>query len=371
MARTTSTEKPKTVLKKALADERPLSSKAPRPKRAKPTPERAPKKGTLEEYRAKRDFSITSEPIAQKGEESGNRFCVQKHAARRLHYDLRLELDGVLKSWAITKGPSLLAGEKRLAVHTEDHPMQYLTFEGVIPAGEYGGGTMIVWDKGTWQAEGNPRDAYRRGRLTFTLEGERLRGRWHLVRTRMKPGEKKEQWLLFKSEDEHARDPRDPEIVDRFDTSISHGKTNDDLAREGRPATAEPEAPKPEKGLSRPEESAGEPQDNGCEEGKAPGLRGAGAGKALPQGAGRGELAARDQVRRLRIQARDRGHERPPSHAQRPRLDPQIRPRRQGARSPRPAIGAHRRRARGRGRKRRVELLGPCSRRSPPAPPGA
>jgi bifunctional non-homologous end joining protein LigD len=247
MARTTSQEKPKTVLKKALADERPVKSKGlVRAKRTQAPARKSPGKGDLAEYRTKRDFSLTPEPTAKKGKDTGNRFCVQKHAARRLHYDLRLELDGVLKSWAVTKGPSLIAGEKRLAVHTEDHPMEYLTFEGVIPAGEYGGGTMIVWDRGTWQAEGNPREAYRRGRLTFALDGERLHGRWHLVRTRMKPGEKKEQWLLFKSDDEHARDARAPDVVAEFETSVITGKTNDDLAAEaaGEPVAAksEPEA---------------------------------------------------------------------------------------------------------------------------------
>ncbi|HKH32778.1 MAG TPA: DNA polymerase ligase N-terminal domain-containing protein, partial [Beijerinckiaceae bacterium] len=147
------------------------------------------------------------EPKGRKEAAPGERFCVQKHDARRLHYDLRLELDGVLKSWAVTRGPSLVPAEKRLAVHTEDHPLEYLTFEGVIPKGEYGGGTMIVWDRGRWIPEGDPRAAYKKGHLAFTLEGRRLHGRWHLVRTRLKPGEKKEQWLLLKSDDAFARPP--------------------------------------------------------------------------------------------------------------------------------------------------------------------
>ena len=112
--------------------------------------------GRLGPYTAKRDFAATPEPRGQAGEAEGNRFCVQKHDARWLHYDLRLELDGVLKSWAVTRGPSLVPGEKRLAVHTEDHPIEYLTFEGVIPKGEYGGGTMILWDQGQWMPEADP-----------------------------------------------------------------------------------------------------------------------------------------------------------------------------------------------------------------------
>ena len=130
---------------------------------------------------------------------------MQKHAARRLHYDLRLEMDGVLKSWAVTKGPSLTVGEKRLAVRTEDHPIEYLNFEGNIPKGEYGAGSMIVWDRGRWQPEGDPQKGLAKGHLAFTLDGTRLKGRWHLVRIRPRSGEKTEPWLLIKSDDEFAR----------------------------------------------------------------------------------------------------------------------------------------------------------------------
>src|SRR4051794_5878145 len=164
---------------------------------------------SLQAYREKRDFGATPEPSGEAAGEVGDRFVVQKHAARRLHYDLRLELDGVLKSWAVPEGPSLVPGVKRLAVHTEDHPLEYLSFEGVIPKGEYGGGTMIVWDRGRWVPEGDPRAAYAKGRITFALDGERLHGRWHLVRTRQKPGQKREQWLLFKAGDDFARAPGD------------------------------------------------------------------------------------------------------------------------------------------------------------------
>jgi bifunctional non-homologous end joining protein LigD len=189
--------------------------------------------GSLAAYRAKRDFSITSEPKAKRGKAQGDRFVVQKHDARRLHYDLRLELDGVLKSWAVTRGPSLVPGEKRLSVHTEDHPLKYIDFEGVIPAGQYGGGTMIVWDQGRWIPEGDPRADYARGRLTFTLEGERLKGKWHLVRTRGKPGERNEQWLLLKSDDEAARTSEDPDILEEETTSLKSGRTIEELAAQG------------------------------------------------------------------------------------------------------------------------------------------
>ena len=184
-------------------------------------------------YKGKRNFEKTAEPRGRVQQATGDRFCVQKHDATRLHYDLRLELDGVLKSWAVTRGPSLVPGEKRLSVHTEDHPMEYLTFEGVIPKGEYGGGTMIVWDQGRWLPEGDPRKAYAKGHLDFSLDGQRLKGRWHLVRMRPRPHEKKEQWLLIKGDDEFARAPSEPEITDEETTSILSGRTNDELAATG------------------------------------------------------------------------------------------------------------------------------------------
>src|SRR5207245_4983002 len=137
---------------------------AARPKTAKA---KAPP-AALGEYARKRDFDRTAEPKPAEGRE-GERgaFVVQKHAARRLHYDLRLELDGVLKSWAVTRGPSLTLGEKRLAVRTEDHPMEYLNFEGNIPKGEYGGGSVIVWDQGRWAPEGDPYKGLTKGHLSF------------------------------------------------------------------------------------------------------------------------------------------------------------------------------------------------------------
>jgi len=143
----------------------------------------------LSEYRRKRDFRRTPEPSGARRGATAKKppaalsFVIQKHAATRLHYDFRLELDGVLKSWAIPKGPSLDPGEKRLAVHVEDHPLDYGGFEGVIPQGQYGGGTVLLWDRGTWQPEGDDPEAdYRKGSLKFTLNGEKLHGKWALVR---------------------------------------------------------------------------------------------------------------------------------------------------------------------------------------------
>ncbi|ANY79583.1 DNA ligase [Microvirga ossetica] len=184
----------------------------------------------LKAYAAKRNFAATPEPKGKTVRRQADRFCIQRHDARRLHFDLRLELDGVLKSWAVTRGPSLVSGEKRLAVHTEDHPIEYLTFEGGIPRGEYGGGTMIVWDTGTWTPIGDPHRGYAKGHLEFELAGQRLNGRWHLVRMRAKPRESKEQWLLIKSDDEYAKPKDEPEIVSVELTSILSGKTNGDLA---------------------------------------------------------------------------------------------------------------------------------------------
>jgi bifunctional non-homologous end joining protein LigD len=189
----------------------------------------------LATYRAKRDFSVTSEPAGGDGEGQGNRFVVQKHDARRLHYDFRLELDGVLKSWAVTRGPSLVPGEKRLAVAVEDHPLEYGDFEGIIPQGEYGGGTVIVWDRGTWTPEGDPRKGLKKGHLDFSLSGEKLGGRWHLVRMKPKPKEKRENWLLIKADDAAARTPEAPDILEERPDSVKSGRGTEAVA-------AQPEA---------------------------------------------------------------------------------------------------------------------------------
>ncbi|HEY2136782.1 MAG TPA: DNA polymerase ligase N-terminal domain-containing protein, partial [Xanthobacteraceae bacterium] len=146
---------------------------------------------SLQAYHAKRKFAATPEPRGKQVRRKGSRFVIQKHDARRLHYDLRLELDGVMKSWAVTRGPSLVPGEKRLAVHVEDHPVEYNTFEGTIPEGQYGGGTVLIWDRGEWRPEGDPHKGLAKGHLSFWLDGEKLHGLWHLVRMRGRPGEKK------------------------------------------------------------------------------------------------------------------------------------------------------------------------------------
>ena len=184
----------------------------------------------LEIYRKKRQFGVTTEPRGRKGRGGGYRYVIQKHAARRLHYDLRLELDGVMKSWAVTRGPSLDPGEKRLAVHVEDHPIEYNTFEGTIPQGEYGGGTVMIWDRGTWTPEGDPHQGYAKGHLVFDLNGEKLHGRWHLVRMHGRPGERHDNWLLIKAKDEWARGPRDKDILEEQPLSVATGRSIEEIA---------------------------------------------------------------------------------------------------------------------------------------------
>ncbi len=186
----------------------------------------------LELYNSKRNFKTTSEPQGKAGRGAGHSFVVQKHDARRLHYDFRLEMDGVLKSWAVTRGPSLVPGEKRLAVHVEDHPLDYGNFEGTIPKGEYGGGTVIVWDRGNWTPIGDADKGYAKGHLEFELHGERLKGRWHLVRIKGKPREKRENWLLIKGEDGYARAEHAPDILDEATGSVTSGREIADVAGE-------------------------------------------------------------------------------------------------------------------------------------------
>lgn len=191
---------------------------------------------SLSEYRRKRDFKATPEPKAAKVTSKGNSFVIQKHAARRLHYDLRLEMDGVLKSWAVTRGPSLVPGEKRLAVHVEDHPLAYGDFEGVIPPGQYGSGEVIVWDRGTWEPLHDTGKGYKKGHLEFTLKGEKLGGHWHLVRMARKEDETRENWLLIKGEDEAARQPDDPDIVEEKPLSVKSGRPIESLKGDGKAA---------------------------------------------------------------------------------------------------------------------------------------
>jgi bifunctional non-homologous end joining protein LigD len=183
----------------------------------------------LAQYEAKRDFSRTSEPKGKRGDGTAWGFVVQRHDARRIHYDLRLELGGTLKSWAVTRGPNLSPAEKRLAVRTEDHPLQYLDFEGNIPKGEYGGGSMIVWDRGRWEPAFDPEFGLTKGHLEFTLHGERLHGRWHLVRMKPRRGETRENWLLIKAEDEFARTVG-AEITEQETGSVLSGLTTQELA---------------------------------------------------------------------------------------------------------------------------------------------
>lgn len=185
----------------------------------------------LDEYKRKRDFRVTAEPeghVHRSGDVLS--FCIQKHAASHLHYDFRLELDGVLKSWAVPKGPSLDPGVKRLAVHVEDHPLEYGAFEGIIPKKEYGGGTVMLWDRGTWTPGDDPRKAYQKGHLRFRLQGERLGGGWHLVRSRRGEEGQKEQWLLFKDDDDVARPEAQGVITEEVTTSVATGRTMEEIA---------------------------------------------------------------------------------------------------------------------------------------------
>ncbi len=187
---------------------------------------------SLDTYWKKRDFRRTSEPRGKTRRSSKKpqalSFVVQKHDATRMHYDFRLELDGVLKSWAVPKGPSLDPGVKRLAVETEDHPIEYGTFEGVIPDGEYGAGPVVVWDRGHWLPDGDPRKAYEKGHLRFALAGEKLNGTFHLVRTR--GNGKAKSWLLMKSNDASAKPGSDTELVDRRPESVTSGRTIEAVA---------------------------------------------------------------------------------------------------------------------------------------------
>jgi bifunctional non-homologous end joining protein LigD len=194
----------------------------------------------LDLYRAKRDFSRTREPKGEAGrtrkqQGAGGAFVIHKHAARRLHYDLRLEHDGVLWSWAVTKGPSLDPGEKRLAVHVEDHPIEYGSFEGTIPEGEYGAGAVIIWDEGRWEPEGDPARGMKKGHLAFTLQGHKLSGRWHLVRLKPRRGEKRDNWLLIKVEDEAAR--VDEDILEVAPSSVKSGKSIEQIGEDGAAPT--------------------------------------------------------------------------------------------------------------------------------------
>ncbi|HMG47196.1 MAG TPA: DNA ligase D [Allosphingosinicella sp.] len=197
------------------------------------------KSDPLATYNKKRDFAKTAEPAGKVAKGKGRRFIVQKHDASRLHYDFRLELDGVLKSWAVPRGPSLDPADNRLAVRTEDHPLSYATFEGTIPAGEYGGGTVMLWDRGTWTPiEGkDPRKTIEEGHLHFTLNGERVQGEWVMFRLKPRPGERGENWVLKKVEDEHAGSPTG--LTEKYLTSVKTGRTMDEIAAGAPPRDGE------------------------------------------------------------------------------------------------------------------------------------
>ena len=186
----------------------------------------------LQDYRRKRDFQRTPEPSGNGDAASpgGGRYVIHKHAASHLHYDLRLETGGVLRCWAVPKGPSLDPSERRLAVQTEDHPLEYLDFEGVIPAGEYGGGAMIMWDRGAWEPEGDFDATYRAGQLKLRLNGEKLQGRWALVKMKPRPGEADRNWLLIKERSENVRPLSKGDILQELPHSVVSGRTVEELA---------------------------------------------------------------------------------------------------------------------------------------------
>ncbi|MBY0319008.1 MAG: DNA ligase D [Reyranella sp.] len=198
------------------------------------------RKDSLTTYRAKRDFDQTDEPSGKAGVASSKelRFVIQRHDATRLHYDFRLELDGVFLSWAVTKGPSLDPTVKRLAVQTEDHPLDYGDFEGTIPEGQYGGGTVQLWDRGYWRPIGDPQEGLKKGDLKFVLEGERLHGSWVLVRMKWDRDKsrkgggsgKKTNWLLIKHRDEAAREGDEDALLQENETSVASGRTLDEIA---------------------------------------------------------------------------------------------------------------------------------------------
>lgn len=201
----------------------------------------------LSDYHGKRDFKITGEPKGRAGrrKKSNLAFVIQKHGARRLHYDLRLELDGVMKSWAVTRGPSYDPADRRLAVHVEDHPIDYNSFEGVIPDRQYGAGPVMIWDNGKWIPEEDPHKGLKKGHLTFTLDGERMHGRWHLVRMNTK--ERRDNWLLIKGNDEYAlEDKKNRTFLERENTSIVSGHTLEEIRdhKKTRPAPRKKEKKK-------------------------------------------------------------------------------------------------------------------------------
>lgn len=198
---------------------------------------------SLAEYNRKRDFTRTAEPAGEAAAEEGWSFVVQKHDATRLHFDFRLELGGVLKSWAVTRGPSPDPDDKRLAVRTEDHPLSYASFEGTIPKGEYGAGTVMLWDRGRWVPHPgkDPVKTLEEGHLHFTLEGERMRGEWIMVRLKPRPKDRTENWLLRKVKDEFSAEG--DLLVERELTSIETGRTMAEIEAGASPKRASRRTP--------------------------------------------------------------------------------------------------------------------------------
>ncbi|TKA96316.1 DNA ligase D [Cereibacter changlensis] len=199
----------------------------------------------LKTYRAKRDFAKTAEPHGEDALPEGRSFVVQKHAASRLHWDFRLEWQGVLLSWAVTRGPSADTGARRLAVRTEDHPVSYGGFEGTIPKGEYGGGTVMLWDRGTWAPKGDVDEGLKNGSLKFVLSGERMQGGWTLVRMKPRGKEKGENWLLIKEHDSHESEETEGLVTEHM-TSVSTGRTMEEIAAD-KPARKRKAAAQPKK----------------------------------------------------------------------------------------------------------------------------
>src|SRR3984885_12936261 len=216
------------------------TKKATPPKAAKPAPSSSSLVDEqLARYREMRDFNKTAEPSgashpAAAAKTEALPFVIQKHAATRLHYDFRLGLHGVLKSWAVTKGPSYVPGDKRLAVQVEDHPMEYGGFEGSIPKGQYGGGTVMLWDEGTWEPVGDPDQSLAKGNLKFVLHGQKLQGKWVLVRMGGKAAnEAKPNWLLIKEHDQYEQTAADEPITEKEPNSVLTQRGLDAIAREG------------------------------------------------------------------------------------------------------------------------------------------
>jgi bifunctional non-homologous end joining protein LigD len=210
---------------------------------------------SLDEYNKKRDFDATPEPSggakkrSRKAPKANHalQFCIQKHDATRLHYDFRLEIEGTLKSWAVPKGPCLDPQVKRLAMHVEDHPLDYATFEGHIPEGHYGAGDVIVWDRGVWTCIGDPVESYKKGKIKFELQGEKLSGLWNLVRTHQEG--KQKPWFLIKHQDGAARPEAEYDVVKEHPDSVLSDRTIIPKKRRGMSADPQPveQVPKPRK----------------------------------------------------------------------------------------------------------------------------